>query len=121
MPVNKTKASGSLASVRSRLPTHQQITGMGGAANSARPALQLPDDNHDISWRSSPLAHRPDSYRMFLAQTNLFLFVPDDQAVPFAQRVLHLLESDFDFQCLAAVRQGKPKQSVVLRRTTGPE
>jgi hypothetical protein len=37
MPVNKTKASGSLASVCRRLPTHQQIAGMGGAAHSAKP------------------------------------------------------------------------------------
>src|SRR6516225_3265355 len=37
------------------------------------------------------------------------------------QRVFHVLLADFDFQHLAAVRQGEPKYSVVLRRTARPE
>jgi hypothetical protein len=55
---------------------------------------------------------------MFPSELYFFRFMADHKAFAVAQHIFHLLQTDFDFQHLAAVRQGKPKYSVVLRRTT---
>jgi hypothetical protein len=54
-------------------------------------------------------------------QLNFFGFVPDHEASASTERVFHLIYTDFDFQHLAAVGQGKPKYGVILWRTTWPK
>src|SRR5262245_14125586 len=73
------------------------------------------------SQRSSPPANGPDGQRIFASQLDLLHFMADHKAFTLTQRVPHLLQTDFDFQKLAAVRQGKSKYSVVLRRAAWPE
>src|SRR5215469_5877750 len=70
---------------------------------------------------SSPPADRPHDHGIFSTQLDFFRFVADHKAFALAQRVFHSLQTDFDFQYLAAIRHRKPKYSVVLGRAPGPE
>ena len=68
-----------------------------------------------------PPADRPNGHRLFSRQLNFFGFVSDHKAFACTERVFHLLQTDFDFEHLAAVGHGKPKYGVILRRATGPK
>jgi hypothetical protein len=45
----------------------------------------------------------------------------DHKAFTLTQRIFDLIETDFDFQEMAAVSQRKPKYGVLFGRTTWPE
>jgi predicted nuclease of predicted toxin-antitoxin system len=53
---------------------------------------------------------------MLPGQLDFFGFMTDYETLALTQRVRHCVQTDFDFQHLAAVRQRKPQCSVVLRR-----
>ena len=58
---------------------------------------------------------------MLPRELNVFCFMTDHKAFALSQRVFHILPADFDFQDMTAVRERKPKYSIVLRRTTWRE
>src|SRR5262249_40404109 len=58
---------------------------------------------------------------MFPSGLYFFRFMADHKAFAFTQRIFHLLQTDFHFQHVAAVRDGKAKYSVVLRRSAWPD
>jgi hypothetical protein len=64
--------------------------------------LHLQSDGAN-SQRSSPPANWPDSQRMFSSQLDFLHFMADHKAFTLPQRVLHLVQTDFDFQQLPAV------------------
>src|SRR5215471_16912209 len=77
-------------------------------------------------WRStltgsSPPADRPGRDRVLPSELNFFRFMADHKAFALTERVFHLVQTNLDFQPLAAVRHRKPKYGVVLGRTTWPE
>src|SRR5215470_2729158 len=69
----------------------------------------------------SPPADCADRQRMLASQLNFLRFMADHETFAVTQRVFHLLQTDFDFQPLAAVCHRKPKCSAFLRRATWPE
>src|SRR5262249_54045394 len=69
----------------------------------------------------NPPTDLPDHNRIFPSQTEFFCFMADHQAFACTQRVFHLVRTDFDFQCLAAIRYREPKYCVFLRCATWPE
>ena len=58
---------------------------------------------------------------MFLRQPDFFHFMPDPKAFALTQCVFHLLQTDFDFHHLAAMRQRKAEDGVVLWRAVWPK
>src|ERR1700758_1370891 len=80
------------------------------------------------SWLNSndkyfllPPADRPNGQRPFSRQLNFFRFVSEHKAIPCTARGFHLLQTDFDFEHLAVIGQGKPKYGVILRCATRPK
>ena len=53
--------------------------------------------------QSSPPANRTDGERIFPSQLDFFRFMADHKAFTFTQRVLHPVQTNFDFQHLAVV------------------
>jgi len=74
----------------------------------------------DLSLSSSP-ADRPNRPWIFPCQLDLFLFMANLETFAFTERVLHLVQTDFDFQQLAAVGYWKSKCGVFFWRTPRPE
>src|SRR5256885_16598726 len=77
-------------------------------------------DSITIRQRSSPPADRPDCHRILLSQLKFFCFMADHKGFAFTKRVFHPVQTDFDFQPLAAVCNRKPKFSIFLRRRPWP-
>src|SRR5262249_51843120 len=75
----------------------------------------------NLSTGCNPPTDLPDRNRIFPSQTEFFCFMADHQALACTQRIFHLVRTDFDFQCLAAIRYREPKYCVFLRCTTWPE
>src|SRR5689334_8367342 len=95
---------------------------LGEPREPALAAALLSDNASGRSDRSlSTPADRPDGRRIFPSQPNFFSFMAENQGFALTQRVLHLFQSDFDFQHLATICHGKAKYGVVLRRATRPE
>src|SRR5208337_1531939 len=64
-----------------------------------------------------PPADLPDSQWLFSGQADFFRVMANHKTFALAQLIFNLLRSNFDVQHAPAIGQGKPKYSVILRRS----